>query len=230
MPKSSRKSESKRSRRKFLKEVALGAGALAVPGGRAVATQASSAGGEGARGPAQRAGGISYPRVFSGPHRKMLAFPLGGVGAGSISLGGRGDLREWWIFNRPDKGKSPNYAFPSVWAQVGASPPVARVLEARYLPPYEGSSGLGSQNAPGLPRLESSVFTGEFPLARVDFADSDLPVKVALEAFTPFIPLDADESGLPVAILRYRVTNSQQRPAHVAIAFSIDNPVGAGDA
>jgi non-lysosomal glucosylceramidase len=160
----------------------------------------------------------------------MLAFPLGGVGAGSISLGGRGELREWWIFNRPDKGNSPNYAFPSIWAQAGNTPPVARVLEARYLPPYEGSSGLGSQNAPGLPRLESSVFTGEFPLARVDFADSELPVKVALEAFTPFIPLDADKSGLPVAVLRYRVANPQQRPAQVSIAFSIENPVGTGDA
>ncbi|HXJ91944.1 MAG TPA: GH116 family glycosyl-hydrolase [Terriglobia bacterium] len=230
MPKSSRKSESKRSRRKFLKEVALGAGALAVPGGQAAAVQAAGAGGQGAKSPAQPADRIAYPRVFSGRHRKMLAFPLGGVGAGSISLGGRGELREWWIFNRPDKGNAPNYAFPSIWAQAGNAPPVARVLEARYLPPYEGSSGLGSQNAPGLPRLESSLFTGEFPLARVDFADSDLPVKVSLEAFTPFIPLDADESGLPVAVLRYRVTNPEAQPAQASIAFSIDNPVGTGDA
>ena len=230
MPKLRRKSESKRGRRKFLKTVALGAGALAVPGGRAAAAGGRGGGAESTGGPAPQTAPISYPRVFTGPHRKMLAFPLGGVGAGSISLGGRGELREWWIFNRPDKGNAPDYAFPSIWAQAGNAQPTVRVLEARYLPPYEGSSGLGSQNAPGLPRLESSVFTGEFPLARVDFDDSELPVKVALEAFTPFIPLDADESGLPVAILRYRVANPQSRIAQVSIAFSIDNPVGAGGA
>ena len=38
-------------------------------------------------------------------------------------------------------------------------------------------SGLGSNNAPGLTRLASATFTGEFPLARIDFADSALPVQ-----------------------------------------------------
>ena len=42
---------------------------------------------------------IAYPRVFSGRQTKMIAFPLGGVGAGSLSLGGRGQLRDWEIFN-----------------------------------------------------------------------------------------------------------------------------------
>ena len=145
---------------------------------------------------------IEYPRKYTGRQLAMLAFPLGGVGAGSIRLGGRGQLRDWEIFNQPDKGRSPAYAFASI-----SCGKVARVLEARFLPPYEGSSGLGSNNAPGLPRLAGATFTGEFPLARIDFEDPDLPVRVSLEAFTPFIPHDADESGLPVAVLRYRVSN-----------------------
>ena len=32
---------------------------------------------------------IQFPRVFSGEQLKMIAFPLGGVAAGSIALGGR---------------------------------------------------------------------------------------------------------------------------------------------
>src|SRR3954468_12868527 len=160
---------------------------------------------------------IRYPRVFTGRHLTAIAFPLGGVCAGSISLGGRGQLRDWEIFNRPDKGNAPSYAFPAIWAQAGSGKPVARVLESRIQPPYEGSSGLGTRNAPGLVRLASATFTGEFPLARIDFADSSMPVRVSLEAFSPFIPHEPDESGLPVAILRYRVTN----PAPVAAKVSI---------
>ena len=155
----------------------------------------------------------------------MIAFPLGGVGAGSISLGGRGQLRDWEIFNKPNKGFSPAYAFPAIWARAGNAKPVARVLEARILPPYEGQTGLGSNNAPGLSRLESARFTGEYPLARIDFEDRSLPVKVSLEAFSPFIPHEADDSGLPVAVLRYRVTNPGSVKATVSIAFSIDNPM-----
>lgn len=166
-----------------------------------------------------------YPRIFTGRQLKMIAFPLGGVGAGSLSLGGRGQLRDWEIFNRPNKGYAPNYAFPSIWAQVGAAAPVARVLESRILPPYEGQDGLGSGNVPGLVRLASAQFTGEYPLAKIDFEDHSLPVKVSLEAFSPFIPHDAEDSGLPVAVLRYRVANANASAARVSIAFSIENPI-----
>ncbi len=167
----------------------------------------------------------TYPRTFTGPQLAMISFPLGGVGAGSIGLGGRGQLRDWEIANRTDKGNAPTYAMPSIWAQVGDAKPVARVLEARFQPPYEGQSGLGSRNAPGLSRLEGATFTGEFPIARIDFHDRSLPVSVSLEAGTPFIPLDADASGLPMTALRYRVQNRGRSAASVAIAYSIECPV-----
>jgi uncharacterized protein (DUF608 family) len=89
-----------------------------------------------------------------------------------------------------------------------------------------GPTGLGFADVPGFPRLASCTFTGEFPLARVDFEDPGLPVKVSLEAFSPFIPLEPDDSGLPVAVLRYRVSNPGPSNAKAAIAFSVDNPVG----
>ncbi|HXA52143.1 MAG TPA: GH116 family glycosyl-hydrolase, partial [Candidatus Acidoferrum sp.] len=201
-------------RRTFLQQVAL-AGAAA---------QTRVAQSQSATPPA--AGDMAFPRRFTGRHLTAIAFPLGGVCAGSISLGGRGQLRDWEIFNCPDKGNAPSYAFPAIWVQAGNRKPVARVLESRIQPPYEGSSGLGTRNAPGLVRLASATFTGEFPLARIDFADASLPVQVSLEAFSPFIPHQPDESGLPVAILRYRVTNPGPAPAKVSIAWSIDNPTG----
>ncbi len=168
---------------------------------------------------------VAFPRSFSGPALAMISYPLGGIGAGSIGLGGRGQLRDWEIFNRADKGNSLPYAFPSIWIQTEGSEPVAHVLEARIEPPYEGADGLGSHSAPGLSRLQGATFTGEFPLARIDFHDQRLPVQVTLEAWSPFIPLDADESGLPAATLRYRVRNSGKSAASVSIAFSIENPV-----
>src|SRR5690242_1934436 len=190
-------------RRTFLKTVALASSVPAVEGQQRKAIPKPP---------------IDYPRHFTGPQLSRIAFPLGGVAAGSVSLGGRGQLRDWEIFNRADKGASPAYAFPSIWARRGSGKAVARVLEARMLPPYEGQNGLGTRNAPGLSRLASASFTGEYPLARIDFRDARLPVHVALEAFSPFIPLDAEDSGLPLAFLRYRVSNPGQEPAQVSIA------------
>jgi non-lysosomal glucosylceramidase len=214
-------------RRTFLQGAALAAGAAAQT---ATAPQRGAA-------PSNRASAPDYPRVLEGRKLAMIAFPLGGVAAGSVSLGGRGQLCDWEIFNRPNKGYRPTYGFPSIWARVGDAKPVARVLESRILPPYEGSSGLGSENAPGLSRLESAKFTGEYPLAHIDFQDRALPVQVSLDAFSPVIPHEPDDSGLPGAVLRYRVRNPGRAAASVSIAFSLQNMIvssertrGAADA
>src|SRR5215475_10517628 len=50
---------------------------------------------------------IHFPRQFRGRALRMISFPLGGVAAGSIGLGGRGQLYNWEIFNRPNKGFRP---------------------------------------------------------------------------------------------------------------------------
>jgi len=212
-------------RRGFLKTVALAGGLTAQS--RAAQTGAGAPASPQPVAPtAAPHPAIVYPRVYAGRQLAQLAFPLGGIGTGSISLGGRGQLRDWEIFNRPDKGRSPEYAFAAIWAQSGNDKPAARVMEARLTPPYQGARGLGSENAPGLRRLAGAAFTGEYPIAHIAFRDSRLPVKVTLEAFSPFVPLDAEDSGLPVAILRYRVRNSGKEKTAVSIAFSVDNPVG----
>ena len=54
-------------------------------------------------------------------------------------------------------------------------------------------------------------------------------MKLSLEAFTPVFPLDADASGFPCAVFRYTARNPGPEKATVAIAFSLDNPVGPGN-
>lgn len=217
-------------RRKFLKQAAGAVGAAAQIGVWPAAAENDTKTEAQGRGKAQKGSetqAASFPRIFSGRALKTIAFPLGGVAAGSLSLGGRGQLRDWEIFNRPNKGYSPAYAFPAIRVQSGSAKPITRVLEARILPPYEGQDGLGSNNAPGLSRIAEAEFLGAYPFARVQFKDSTLPVDIELEAFSPFIPHDPDDSGLPAAILRYHVRNPAHSAAKVSIAFSIDNPVKA---
>ena len=79
---------------------------------------------------------------------RHLCFRAGGVGAGSIGLGGRGQLRDWQISNWPDCGNAPGYAFPSIRVDRGARAPFVSVLEARLQPPYQGPFGLGSRSVP----------------------------------------------------------------------------------
>ena len=168
----------------------------------------------------------TFGRSYSGEELRAIAFPLGGIGTGTIGLGGRGNLQDWEIFNRPAKGWAFPCTFFALWAQAADRPPIARVLERRPFPPHVRARGLRPVHEAGLPRLREATFTGAYPIAKIEFADPELPVEVALEAFNPMIPLDEESSGLPVAIFRWELRNSSSADVSATVAFSLANAAG----
>jgi hypothetical protein len=166
------------------------------------------------------------PQRWFGREATQAAFLLGGIGTGNVSLGSRGDLRDWEIFNRSAKGQKLPYSFFSMAVVKGDGKPDARVLEGRLVPPFAESHGFHPNTAAGLPHISDSRLMGEYPFAYVKFEDETLPVEVSLEAYTPFIPHEPDESGLPAAVLTYRVRNTGGEPVEVTVAGSLMNAVG----
>ena len=173
--------------------------------------------------------------TYDGYHATQVAFPLGGIGTGCVSLTARGALVDWEIFNRPNKGTILPYSFFTIWARAQGQEPVTRVVQGPPSPPFTGQGGGGYQgygfgvtreDGSGLPHMWSSEFRGEFPFAWVEFEDPALPVQVSLEAYSPFIPMNADESGLPIAVLYYTVANISDKPVDVSLVGSLFNPVG----
>jgi len=166
-------------------------------------------------------------RVFRGEALRSIAFPLGGIGTGTISVGGYGQLCDWEIFNRPAKGETLPYSFFAVWMKEQGKEPIARVLEARRPPPYgQAWNGLPPDQMWGLPRFAKAEFSGFYPFARIGLSDPQLPINVQLDAFNPMIPLNELDSSLPVAILRYTVHNRSRRPVAVSVVGSLLNAVG----
>ncbi|ASW53782.1 GH116 family glycosyl-hydrolase [Plantactinospora sp. KBS50] len=161
-----------------------------------------------------------------GPDAGVAAFPLGGIGTGNVSVGARGDLRDWELANRPAKGTRLPFTFFAIRAARPGAAAVTRVLESGLPGPHEGDQGYDAGRLAGLPRLASSRMRGEYPLLTIDFADPELGVDVSLTAFTPLVPLDADASGIPGAVLRYTVGNPGPEPVDVTVVGSLANPVG----
>jgi non-lysosomal glucosylceramidase len=170
-------------------------------------------------------------RRFSGEALREIAFPLGGIGTGTISLGGYGQLRDWEIFNRPAKGSRNPFTFACVrLAGGGLAAPLIRVLERQPLPPFNYGHGVPRETSLGLPRFRKATFIGAYPFAQLHLSDARLPIEVALEAFNPMIPLDVDNSGLPVAVLEYTLASRATSRLDLAVAFSMMNPVGCAAA
>lgn len=176
-------------------------------------------------------------KTYEGKYLDEVAMPLGGIGTGTISLGGRGDLRDWEIMNRGALGYLP--AFKLVNPTIANGPFFAvylksegdtvgqvRVLEGPIpVRDYYGDWGSDAVNS-GFPRFEKTTFHTAYPLAQIDFKDKRVPVNIRLEAFNPLIPADEDRSGMPVAILRYNISNNSQKTVEISVCGMIPNYIG----
>ena len=78
----------------------------------------------------------------------------------------------------------------------------------------------------GIPRFEKATFDAAYPFGIVNLADPGMPVEVKIKAFNPFIPGDAEASGIPIAILRYEVVNKTDQPIRVSVCGSMRNFIG----
>ncbi len=160
-------------------------------------------------------------------HLLRLAMPIGGIGTGSVSLGGRGNLQDWEIVNRPAKGFTPKNAFFALYAKTKDNSPVLRCLEGQISPTqFENAQGCEVPNH-GLPRFRGCSFDAAYPFGAVNLSDPDVPLKVRLEAFNPLVPAEPDDSGIPVAVLRYVLTNPTGQPVDATVAGSLQNFIGA---
>lgn len=157
---------------------------------------------------------------------KEVGFLVGGIGTGTFSVGARGDLKDFEWFNRPGKGNKVPYTFFALYLKEEGKEPQARVLEARRKPPYTQSHGYGVGEAAGLPRFERAHFAAEYPFANISLEDEQVPLKVEMEVFNPFIPLDDRNSGIPAGVIRYRITNQSEKPVEVAVCGSLTNVAG----
>ncbi|MHB1001669.1 MAG: GH116 family glycosyl-hydrolase [Armatimonadota bacterium] len=166
-------------------------------------------------------------RTFTGKSLTEIAFPLGGIGTGTISLGGRGNLRDFEIYNKPNKGNVIPFTFFALWAKSEGQSPVAKILEGQIPPPYRNGFGEPQTELQGVSRFKDASFRGEYPKATVDLSDPDMPVRASLTAWNPFIPLNVLDSALPAAIFEWTFRNDSDSPVEISLAASTSNPLTA---
>jgi uncharacterized protein (DUF608 family) len=221
------------NRRTFLKNVSAGAATLATP----PTLSASSSVAPTSPDWPPPAGGRSDRILYRGEHLRAVAMPLGGIGTGSVALAGDGGLRQWQIGHTVDHLAHVPDSFFAIWGVREDQPSVARVLQSSALYDQSGFKPPATANdhvvppesrklLERLPGVKGLEYAGEYPIAQIRYLDSDLPVEVSLEAYSPFIPLNAKDSGIPAVVFEFKVRNPGTRPVWASIMMTLQNLVG----
>ncbi|HEV2437165.1 MAG TPA: GH116 family glycosyl-hydrolase [Verrucomicrobiae bacterium] len=190
------------TRREFLAMMGAATGAMLVPGSARAVFELPESDWKKWR---QTLFETAPPRRYLSHVHTEARMHLGGIGTGNFEIGADGQLTSWQLFNTLRDGQIPFY----FCVKAGN---VAKLLQ--------------TAGGPDWPRVQKNEMSGEYPLAKLRFQDSELPVQVELDAFSPFVPLDADTSSLPLALFHFRVHNPTKQAQVVSLGALLLNPVG----
>ena len=149
--------------------------------------------------------------------------PVAGIGTGTVYLGGDGRLWGWDVFNVPHEGTVPG-TIPNIKERDGAN----YVKPPKMESPWNISHGLvfhinGQSKRldhSGFPQVE---FTGQYPIGQIKLNDSASAISAVMETFSPFIPLDYDNSSLPVTVMEITLKNAGESPVSVELEAYLEN-------
>ena len=72
--------------------------------------------------------------------------------------------------------------------------------------------------------FESSSASSHFPFAEISFTDSKFPAEVKMTSFSPFIPLNDTDSGIPGVVFEFEFTNISEDRVDFSLCCVTKNP------
>lgn len=159
-------------------------------------------------------------KVYKGEELTCIGMPVGGICAGQLYLLGDGRLGYWQIFNLPDFTGYGDNCYRT-FTPPSSVPNTFLVIVRKDKD--ETQHRILDQS--GCPNTE---FVGEYPIGEVRFLrakDDPFPLEVSLEAFSPFIPLNAKDSAIPGTIFRFKIHNSSKQSVNASLMGCLQNVI-----
>ena len=155
------------------------------------------------------------PAVWSGEELETIGMPVGGIATGQLYLRGDGTLGVWQIFN---KHVFSGYGRDNYRTYRPDSP-----VDSGFAVAIESDSGMTTR--PLNQAFGKVEFAGEYPIATVRYKADDFPIQVRMEAFSPFIPLNAKDSALPATVFHVTVKNASDKAVNMSLLGWLQNAV-----
>lgn len=155
------------------------------------------------------------PEWFSGDEIEHIGMAIGGICCGHVYLGGDGRLWHWDVFNESITTRFEHYRSPM---EVHSKVDLAFSLRTNI----GGKVHTRCLDKTGFSDIR---FRGAYPFGFVEYADQECPAKVSLEAFSPFAPLNVDQSSMPLTVMRYTIRNASKQALELELLGRLKNPI-----
>jgi len=152
-----------------------------------------------------------FPMINTYPH----GLPLGGFGAGTISLTPEGSFSGWHLF----PGKHIYQHFPSIGFSFFTES--KRGKRARVLTTKESFPGWETLSSKEAKRL---TYKALYPKGALIYEDKEIRVEVGF--FSPIIPHNYQESSYPVAVFPVKIKNKSTSKIAASVMLSWKNLIG----
>lgn len=179
-------------------------------------------------------------RQFGGPGSGIN---LGGMGTGGVELWPDGRFHNWCVANgsqwagystewgqhvMPQPTVKPGDADVFIRIESPALPrPIYRWLFTGYGDLMTTASHFWRHHKYFfIKTVQATDYRAEYPFVYIEYLDSELPVKITLRAFSPFVPRDIKNSCLPGFYLDYSVENRSKAPVKVSLVWQQMNFAG----
>lgn len=175
---------------------------------------------------------------------KYIGMPVGGLHSGTVYISGDGRLWLWQVFNTSydglnegvenkvvlwDNGREMQRVRPRDGAAF-VEPALSdnlRILEQGFLVSVK-RNGKVLQKVLEANQWDEVIFEPSYPTCKVLYSSASFPVDVELTAFSPFIPLDEDNSSLPLTTFHIEIKNKNSEPLEVEVIGWFENGVHKG--
>ena len=163
-------------------------------------------------------------KIYSNGELEYIGMPVGGICTGNVYLSGDGRLWDWDIFNTTELAYGGSGGDKFYRSPMKSTDRKKYHLEQGFAirTTVKGKARVRTLDQKG---FENITFRGEYPVGKVTYQDENAPVSVKLEAFSPFIPTDDENSGLPAVVMEYEITNTTKRTITVEIGGWLQNVV-----
>lgn len=166
---------------------------------------------------------------------QYIGMPVGGIACGCVYLGGDGRLWLWDIFNKNQTGVI--YKDIPWHEKIQGNMAVLRPFDgANYVEPVKDVRPLDQgfaikaewEGKTVIKRLlaedwDEIAFEATYPMATIRYTSSEFPVEVSLKVYSPFIPLDEVNSGLPATVYTFHLKNKTKAGVNVSLTGWLEN-------